>query len=62
MRTCLFSQTAHDFTGLMSYGTSDEDLRIGMRGIIQRKEARHPIGEPVGGPGFLKPFRQHGSS
>jgi GTP 3',8-cyclase len=53
IRTCLFSQTDHDFAGLMSRGTSDDDLRIWIRRIIQRKEARHHIGEP----GFLKPSR-----
>jgi len=53
IRTCLFSQTDHDFAGLMSRGTSDDDLRIWIRRTIQRKEARHHIGEP----GFLKPSR-----
>ena len=53
IRTCLFSQTDHDFAGLMSRGASDEDLRIWLRRIIQHKEARHHIGEP----GFLKPSR-----
>jgi len=53
IRTCLFSQTDHDFAGLMARGTSDEDLRIAIHRIIQRKEARHHIGEP----GFLKPSR-----
>jgi GTP 3',8-cyclase len=53
LRTCLFSQSDHDLAGLMARGTSDEDLRIWIRRIIQRKEARHHIGEP----GFLKPSR-----
>jgi cyclic pyranopterin phosphate synthase len=53
VRTCLFSQTDHDLAGLMSHGTSDDDLRIWIHRIIQRKEARHHIGEP----GFLKPSR-----
>jgi len=53
IRTCLFSQTDHDLAGLMSHGTNDDDLRIWIRRVIQRKEARHHIGEP----GFLKPSR-----
>ena len=53
IRTCLFSQTDHDLAGMMRRGTSDDDLRIAIRHIIQRKEARHHIGEP----GFLKPSR-----
>ncbi len=53
IRTCLFSQTDHDFAGLISRGTNDDDLRIWIQRIIQRKEARHHIGEP----GFLKPSR-----
>jgi len=53
VRTCLFSQSDHDLAGLMARGTNDDDLRIWIRRIIQRKEARHHIGEP----GFLKPSR-----
>jgi GTP 3',8-cyclase len=53
VRTCLFSQTDHDLASLMARGTSDENMRIWIRGIIQHKEARHHIGEP----GFLKPSR-----
>jgi cyclic pyranopterin phosphate synthase len=53
VRTCLFSQTDHDLAGLMARGTSDDDLRIWIHRVIQRKEARHHIGEP----GFLKPSR-----
>ena len=53
IRTCLFSQTDHDLAGMMRRGTNDDDLRIAIRRIIQRKEARHHIGEP----GFLKPSR-----
>jgi len=53
IRTCLFSQTDHDLAGMMMRGTSDDDLRIAIRRIIQRKEARHHIGEA----GFLKPSR-----
>ena len=53
IRTCLFSQTDHDLAGMMARGTGDDDLRLAIRRIIQRKEARHHIGEP----GFLKPSR-----
>src|ERR1700761_6117337 len=41
IRTCLFTQTDHDFAGLMARGTSDDDLRTWIRRTIQRKEARH---------------------
>jgi cyclic pyranopterin phosphate synthase len=53
LRTCLFSQSDHDLIGLMHRGASDDGLRDWIRTIIQRKEARHHIGEP----GFLKPSR-----
>lgn len=53
VRTCLFSQTDHDLAGLMHRGASDDDLRAWIRRVIERKEARHHIGEP----GFLKPSR-----
>lgn len=53
VRTCLFSQSDHDLVGLMHRGASDEDMRSWIRRVIERKEARHHIGEP----GFLKPSR-----
>jgi cyclic pyranopterin phosphate synthase len=53
VRTCLFSQSDHDLVGLMRSGASDDDLRDRVRQIIEKKEARHHIGEP----GFLKPSR-----
>jgi len=53
VRTCLFSQTDHDLAGLMTRGADDDDMRAWIHRIIQRKEARHHIGEP----GFLKPSR-----
>jgi cyclic pyranopterin phosphate synthase len=53
LRTCLFSQSDHDLIGLMHRGADDEELRTWVRRIIQRKEARHHIGEP----GFLQPSR-----
>ena len=53
VRTCLFSQTDHDLYGLMRRGATDDDLAVWIRSVIERKEARHHIGEP----GFLKPSR-----
>jgi cyclic pyranopterin phosphate synthase len=53
IRTCLFSQSDHDLAGMMARGTGDDALRTYIRRIIQRKEARHHIGES----GFLKPSR-----
>ena len=53
VRTCLFSQTDHDLAGRMHRGATDADLRDWIRSVVDRKEARHHIGEP----GFLKPSR-----
>jgi cyclic pyranopterin phosphate synthase len=53
VRTCLFSQTDHDLAGPLRRGASDSDLRSLIRRFVERKEARHHIGEP----GFLKPSR-----
>ncbi len=53
VRTCLFSQSDHDLAGPMRRGLDDDDLRKLIRHIVDRKEARHHIGEP----GFLKPSR-----
>ena len=53
VRTCLFSQSDHDLIGAMRSGATDDELRTRIRGIVDRKEARHHIGEP----GFLKPSR-----
>ena len=53
VRTCLFSQSDHDLVGLMHRGASDDDMRSWIRRVVERKEARHHIGEP----GFLKPSR-----
>jgi cyclic pyranopterin phosphate synthase len=53
IRTCLFSQTDHDLAGRMERGATDEELAGYIRSVIQRKEARHHIGEP----GFEKPSR-----
>ncbi len=53
IRTCLFSQTDHDLAGRMLRGAKDAQLIEYIRGIVQRKEARHHIGED----GFEKPSR-----
>lgn len=46
IRTCLFSVFDHDLAGVLRRGGSDDDLAAFIRGAIQRKEARHHIGEP----------------
>jgi GTP 3',8-cyclase len=46
IRTCLFSIWDHDLHAQMTRGASDEDLAEFIRGVIQKKEARHHIGEP----------------
>ncbi len=46
IRTCLFSVWDHDLHGLMRRGASDEDLAEFVRGVVQKKEERHHIGEP----------------
>ena len=53
IRTCLFSQLDHDLAGPMRRGAPDEDLQRLIRRVVDRKEARHHIGEP----GFLSPSR-----
>jgi len=53
VRTCLFSQSDHDMVGRMRRGATDTELRQWLRDVVDRKEARHHIGEP----GFLKPAR-----
>jgi cyclic pyranopterin phosphate synthase len=53
IRTCLFSVFDHDLAGMMHRGKSDEQLAQFIQGVIQKKEARHHIGEP----GFEKPSR-----
>jgi len=45
IRTCLFSVWDHDLHELMRRGASDEDLVQFIRGVVQRKEERHHIGE-----------------
>jgi cyclic pyranopterin phosphate synthase len=46
IRTCLFSIWDHDLHGQMRHGASDEELVQFIRGVVQRKEERHHIGEP----------------
>jgi len=46
IRTCLFSIWDHDLYGQMRRGASDEELAQFIRGVVQRKEERHHIGEP----------------
>src|SRR5882724_9655035 len=46
IRTCLFSIWDHDLHNQMLRGASDEELAEFIRGVIQKKEARHHIGEP----------------
>jgi GTP 3',8-cyclase len=46
IRTCLFSVWDHDLYGFMRSGASDEKLGDFIRGVVQRKEERHHIGEP----------------
>jgi cyclic pyranopterin phosphate synthase len=53
IRTCLFSIWDHDLHGQMRRGASDEELAEFIRGVIQKKEERHHIGEPD----FVSPSR-----
>jgi cyclic pyranopterin phosphate synthase len=46
IRTCLFSVWDHDLHAQMRRGASDDDLVEFIQGVIQKKEARHHIGEP----------------
>ncbi|HSA93881.1 MAG TPA: GTP 3',8-cyclase MoaA [Terriglobales bacterium] len=53
IRTCLFSLFDHDLAGRMRAGASDAELGDYMVSVVEKKEARHHIGEP----GFEKPSR-----
>jgi len=46
IRTCLFSVWDHDLHAQMRRGASDEELEHFIRGVVQKKEERHHIGEP----------------
>lgn len=53
IRTCLFSQSDHDLYAVIERGGSDDEMVAFIRRTIEKKEARHHIGEPE----FLKPSR-----
>jgi GTP 3',8-cyclase len=46
IRTCLFSIWDHDLHAQMRRGASDAELEEFIRGVVQKKEERHHIGEP----------------
>ena len=46
IRTCLFSVWDHDLHELMRRGATDGELVTFIRGVVEKKEARHHIGEP----------------
>ena len=46
IRTCLFSAWDHDLHAQMQRGASDAELQEFIRGVVQKKEERHHIGEP----------------
>jgi cyclic pyranopterin phosphate synthase len=46
LRTCLFSVWDHDLHAQMRRGATDAQLEKFICGVIQKKEARHHIGEP----------------
>ncbi len=46
IRTCLFSVWDHDLYAVMRRGASDQELAEFIRGVVQKKEERHHIGEP----------------
>jgi GTP 3',8-cyclase len=46
LRTCLFSVWDHDLHALMRQGASDDELADFIRGVVEKKEERHHIGEP----------------
>ena len=46
IRTCLFSAWDHDLHGKMRRGATDDDLRNFIYKVVEKKEARHHIGEP----------------
>jgi GTP 3',8-cyclase len=46
IRTCLFSVWDHDLHAQMRRGATDDDLRDFIYKVVEKKEARHHIGEP----------------
>ncbi len=53
IRTCLFSHFDHDLHGVLRRGGTDDDIRGFIEATVEKKEARHHIGEA----GFLQPGR-----
>ena len=53
IRTCLFSLFDHDLYSVMQRGASDDEMATYIRSVVEKKEARHHIGEP----GFMQPSR-----
>jgi cyclic pyranopterin phosphate synthase len=53
IRTCLFSLFDHDLYAEMLRGANDEEIAHYIRAVVEKKEARHHIGEPD----FLQPSR-----
>ena len=53
LRTCLFSLFDHDLYAVMQRGGTDNDMAEYIQAVVQKKEARHHIGEP----GFMQPSR-----
>jgi len=53
IRTCLFSLFDHDLYSVMLRGGDDHEMAQYVRSVVEKKEARHHIGEP----GFLQPSR-----
>ncbi len=46
IRTCLFSVFDHDLAGVMRRTDDDDHVAEYIRGVVNKKEARHHIGEP----------------
>jgi len=53
IRTCLFSLFDHDLYSVMQRGGDDAEMAAYVRSVVEKKEARHHIGEP----GFMQPSR-----
>jgi GTP 3',8-cyclase len=53
IRTCLFSLFDHDLYAVMLRGGDDVEMAAYIRSVVEKKEARHHIGEP----GFMQPSR-----
>ena len=53
LRTCLFSKEDHDLRGLLRENSSDDQLALYIRSVVNEKEKGHRINEP----GFTPPSR-----